>query len=161
MPLALLEPTVTKAIIAAGMATEETLASRHDWYLTLIDLLRVRSRVIDDIVRQAIPYFTDRIEYDPEAVEKQWKDRPGAAEILKATAVTLTSVAKWDEMSLEAALRGLATLQGVVAGKIFQPLRVALTGLTVSPGIFDVLIMLGRDQTLKRLRNAVEFLTNS
>ena len=161
MPLAELEPTVTQAVVAAGLATEEALAARHDWYLALIDLLRVRSRVIDDIVRQAIPYFTDGIEYDPEAVEKQWKDRPGATEILKATAVTLAAVEEWDEKSLEGALRGLAELRGIAAGKIFQPLRVALTGLTVSPGIFDVLLMLGRERSLERIRAAAEFLTNS
>ncbi|HXC24478.1 MAG TPA: glutamate--tRNA ligase [Gemmatimonadaceae bacterium] len=161
MPLTQLEPTVTKAIVAAGLATEEALAARHDWYLALLDLLRVRSRVIDDIVRQAIPYFADHIQYDPEAVEKQWKDQSGAAEILTATSVALTGVENWDEKSLEAALRGLAELRGVAAGKIFQPLRVALTGLTVSPGIFDVLLMLGRDRSLGRIRDAAEFLTNS
>ena len=161
LPLDQLEPTVTNAIVAAELATEEALAARHEWYLRLIDLLRVRSRIIDDIVRQATPYFTDRIEYDPEAVEKQWKDHSAAAELLEASDGALTNVEKWDEMSLETALRGLAEGRGVAAGKIFQPLRVALTGLTVSPGIFDVLIMLGRERSLQRIRDAVQFLANS
>jgi len=49
---------------------------RRDWYLRLLDLLRIRSRTIDDIVRQAGPYFLDEIEYDPVAVAKNWKDPP-------------------------------------------------------------------------------------
>ena len=53
------------------------------WYLELLDLLRVRARTIDDIVRQAGPYFLDHIEYDPEAVAKQWKNREEAAETLE------------------------------------------------------------------------------
>ena len=52
---------------------------------------------------------------------------------------------------MEQALRGLAEERGVAAGKIFTPLRVALTGLTVSPGIFEVLGMIGRDRSLRRI----------
>jgi len=55
-------------------------------------------------------------------------------------------------------LRSLAESRSIAAGKIFQPLRVALTGLTVSPGIFDVLVMLGRDRALRRLERAVDSL---
>jgi glutamyl-tRNA synthetase len=161
MPLDQLEPTVTSALVAAGMATPEELAANHDWYLKLLDLLRIRSRVIDDIVRQAGPYFQDAIEYDPEAVAKQWKDREGAAKILEATIAALQGVEGWEEPPLDTALRTLGETLGISAGKVFQPLRVALTGLTVSPGIFDVLIMLGRERSLQRLKTAVEFLNNS
>jgi glutamyl-tRNA synthetase len=48
----------------------------------------------------------------------------------------------------------------VAAGKVFQPLRVALTGLTVSPGIFEVLVMMGRDLALRRIGDAVAWLEN-
>jgi glutamyl-tRNA synthetase len=59
---------------------------------------------------------------------------------------------------MEGALRALAESRGVAAGKIFQPLRVALTGMGVSPGIFDVLVSLGRDLALVRLDQAVSHL---
>lgn len=59
---------------------------------------------------------------------------------------------------MEVALRTLAEELGVSGGKIFQPLRVALTGLTVSPGIFDVLLYVGRDRSLARLDAAVRWL---
>jgi glutamyl-tRNA synthetase len=65
---------------------------------------------------------------------------------------------------MEETLRALAERRGVAAGKLLQPLRVALTGLTVSPGIFDVLLMLGRDRALSRLDAAERYLqsqTNS
>lgn len=158
MPLVELEPTVTRAIVAKGLATTEELATRHDWYMQLLDLLRVRARIIDDIVRQAMPYFADQIEYDPEAVSKQWKDRPATISILEATVSALSAVEPWEAASLEDALRALAERLGVSGGKIFQPLRVALTGLTVSPGIFDVLVMQGRERSLRRIQTAVEML---
>jgi len=157
-PLAELEPRVTPAIVAAGLADDSTLAARREWYLDLLDLLRVRARTIDDIVRQAGPYLLDRIEYDPEAVAKNWKDSGGAAEILQGVLEALKSTPNWDPGALEAALRSLAESKGMPAGKIFQPLRVALTGLTVSPGIFEVLVAMGRDLATKRVADALTWL---
>jgi len=158
LPLAELEPRVTPAVLRAELATESDLAARRDWYLKLIDMLRVRARTVDDVVRQAAPYFRDAIEYDPEAVAKQWKDRAAAADVLEATAARLRTVEAWEPEPMEAALRQLAEELGVAGGKVFQPLRVALTGYAVSPGIFDVLVMLGRERSLARLDQAVAWL---
>ena len=157
IPLDELEPRVTPAIVAAGLADAATLAGRREWYRSLLDLLRVRARTIDDIVRQAGPYFPGEIEYDPEAVAKYWKDPVEATSILGATRDALAAAA-WDSIALEPALRALAEARGVAAGKIFQPLRVALTGLTVSPGIFEMLMLMGRELALHRIDSAVSHL---
>jgi len=158
IPLEELEPRVTPAIVTARLATEEELVERRDWYLRLLDLLRVRSRTIDDIVRQAGPYFLEDIEYDPAAVAKNWQDPAEASSLLRATRETLATVRNWTSGDLEAALRSLAELRGVTAGKVFQPLRVALTGLTVSPGIFEMLIQMGRELSIKRIDKALSVL---
>jgi len=158
MSAAELLPLVTQGIVSAGLAAEDSLAKRRAWLLVLIDLLKVRARTIDDIVRQAIPYLTDSVEYDPEAVAKQWKDKGATADILQATHDALASVGDWTLESTEQALRALADARGVAAGKIFQPLRVALTGLTASPGIFDVLVVLGKAGSLARVERAVRYL---
>ncbi|HEX7595815.1 MAG TPA: glutamate--tRNA ligase, partial [Gemmatimonadaceae bacterium] len=155
IPLEELEPRVTPAIITARLATEEQLVERREWYLRLLDLLRVRSRTIDDIVRQAGPYFFEDIEYDPVAVAKNWKDPAEASALLRATREALASVSDWQTESLETALRSLAESRGITAGKVFQPLRVALTGLPVSPGIFEMLVQMGRDLSLKRIDKAL------
>ncbi len=154
IPLAELEPRVTPAIIAAGLATAEELEARKEWYHQLLELLRVRSRLVDDIVRQAEPYFRDEITYDAEAVAKQWKDSASAQMLLAATRETLATLEDFTPQPMEDALRQLAEQKGVGGGKIFQPLRVALTGLAVSPGIFDVMVMLGRERTLARIARA-------
>ncbi len=158
VPLEELEPRVTPALISAGLTSEEDLNSRSVWYRELLDLLRVRARTIDDIVRQAGPYFQDEISYDPEAVAKQWKDPVESRAILEATDSALSSISEWNLHTLEEALRALAADRGISAGKVFQPLRVALTGLTVSPGIFEVLALMGRELSLKRIRQGVSVL---
>jgi len=153
-----LAPLVIDALAEARLETREQLEARRSWLLSLIDLLKVRSRTIDDIVRQAIPYMAEHVSYDPDAVAKQWKDRAATVGLLSSVRNTLASVDAWEPPVLEEALRILAEQRGVGAGKLFQPLRVALTGLTVSAGIFDVLALLGHDRALARIDDAVKFL---
>ena len=153
-----LEPRVTPLLVSAGLTSAESLSARRDWYRSLLDLLRVRARTLDDIVRQAGPYFLPEVEYDPEAVAKYWKDPLEARTILQSTRDALAG-SEWDSTALESSLRQLAESRGVSAGKIFQPLRVALTGLTVSPGIFEMLIQMGREMALHRLDSAILSLT--
>jgi len=155
IPLEELEPRVTPAIVTARLATEEELVERRDWYMRLLDLLRVRSRTIDDIVRQAGPYFLEDIEYDPVAVAKNWKDPAEASALLRAAREALATVPDWQTELLETSLRSLAESRGITAGKVFQPLRVALTGLTVSPGIVEMLLQMGHDLSLKRIDKAL------
>ena len=157
----LLEPLVTPAIIASGIATQVDLNVRRGWYLELLDLLKVRARLIDDIVRQATPYFPGAIAYDNDAIEKQWKDRAAAADLLTASRARLAALGEWTAPAMEASLRALADERGLGGGKVFQPLRVALTGMAVSPGIFEVLVAMGRDLALLRVDDAITFLTRA
>ena len=76
-------------------------------------------------------------------------------DFLAAARDALDGLAAWDAASMEPALRGAAERLGVGAGKLFQPLRVALTGSAASPGMFDVLELLGRDRALARVDAAL------
>jgi len=154
-----LAPLVMRDIVGAGLATRESLEARTEWFVRLLDLLKVRARTIDDIVRQARPYLADEIGYEPEAVARQWKDAQTTAHLLQAAHDALASVAAWEPQMMEDALRSVAETLGVGAGKIFQPLRVALVGGLASPGIFDVLSVLGRGRSLSRIQAAVSWLT--
>jgi glutamyl-tRNA synthetase len=155
-----LEPVVTRDIVAAGLATPEELTKRRDWYLALIDLLKVRARTVHDMVRQAVPYFAPAIEYDAEAVSKQWKDAAASVETLREVRERLSTLESWSPGPMESSLRALAEERGVAAGRLFQPLRLALTGMTVSPGIFEVLVAMGRDRSLERIDQAIRYLGN-
>jgi glutamyl-tRNA synthetase len=151
---------VVPAMAASGLATAAELDARHDWFLSLLDLLKVRARTIDDIVRQAGPYFHGKIGYDPDVVAKQWKDRAATIDILSRARDALGGLEHWEPTAMEESLRLLAERLGFgdKAGRVFQPLRVALTGLAASPGIFDVLLVLGRDRALARIDDAMAYL---
>jgi glutamyl-tRNA synthetase len=79
-----------------------------------------------------------------------------ARSLLAAAHASLAALADWDSPSLEAAIREVAEASGVKLGKLAQPLRAALTGRTTSPGIFDVLALLGRDESLARIADQME-----
>ena len=74
-----------------------------------------------------------------------------ASTVLRQVAEALAGCPEWTETALETAVRGIAEDAGLGLGKVAQPLRAALTGRTTSPGIFDVLLLLGREESLARL----------
>jgi glutamyl-tRNA synthetase len=158
LPSESLAPIVSDALVEAGLVTRDEINVRRAWLIALIDLLKPRSRTVDDIVRQAAPYLAEHVSYDADAIAKQWKDRAATVELLLSVRDTLTSVNTWEPHQIEDGLRAEAERRSIGAGKMFQPLRVALTGLTVSAGIFDVLILLGRERSLERIDDAVNFL---
>jgi glutamyl-tRNA synthetase len=158
-PLSEVLPRVTDALVRHGVATQEFLDERPEWTAHLVDQLRVRARTVEEVVKQARPYILDTIEYDQDAVAKTLlKDRALSADILSATRDALVNAPAWTADALEPALRTLAESRGLSAGKIFTPLRIAVTGLSVSPGIFDVLTLIGRDRCLERLAHTLDML---
>jgi glutamyl-tRNA synthetase len=151
-------PVVATALEQAGLATKRDIESRREWFLRLIDLLKIRARTIHDIVRQAAPYLRNDIDYDVDAVAQQWKDPGATVGILEATRERLASTPDWSPKALEESLRQLAESLSTSGSEVFQPLRVALTGLTVSPGIFDVLQTLGRERSVERIDAAIRYI---
>ena len=93
-------------------------------------------------------------ETDEKAWAKVMKD--GAAENLARAREALAAVDPFDEAGVERALTALVEQLDVNPGKLYQPIRVAITGTTISPGIFESVALLGRDATLERIDRALE-----
>lgn len=126
------------------------------WLASLLDVIKVRARTLDELAEQARPFVCDELRYDENAVHKGWlKDPEAAVERLQRLWEAYED-APWETDVLEERLRALAAEMDVGAGKLIHPLRVALTGNMASPGIFDVLVLLGRDRTGARISHGVE-----
>ena len=124
---------------------------------TIIDLHKMRARTLREIADQMAIYFAadDAIEYDPETVKKHIKgdELPSRlARLHEALAMT----EPFDVATSEDALRRLAEAEGVGAGKLIHPLRLALTGTGASPPIFDVAVVLGKQRSLRRLQRLID-----
>jgi glutamyl-tRNA synthetase len=123
----------------------------------LLELLRPRARRLTEFADQARPLLTEPVEYEAQAVGMHLSS-PDLAGHVAALAAALNSTANWDERSVEAAVRETAAARGVKAGLLIHAARVAVTGRTASPGLFELLAWLGRERTRVRLDRLQQFL---
>jgi glutamyl-tRNA synthetase len=135
---------------AADLWRDEYLGDRHAWFFAVLALLTPRAKRLGDFALQGRFFFTDTVEYDPAAVEQHLRVA-GMDAHLSALDTALQGLSTFDSGSIEAALRATASARGVKAATLIHSTRVAVTGKTVSPGLFDVLALLGRDTVHRRL----------
>ncbi len=137
----------------------ESAVGRHldsqDWarFEAVSDLVQERTRLLPEAGAQVRFLFEDFDVYDATAWDKVMaKDGVGA--ILDSALERLTAVEDWSSESIETALRDMLEGLGIGAGKGLQPLRVAVTGSSVSPPLFESISALGKEKTLQRLTRA-------
>jgi len=122
--------------------------------LRAIGAVKTRSRTTIDVARQvAVRLDAKHVTLDEKAEKEIAKDPEGHKAALEAAIAALRG-AEWTAEALEKALRALAEARGVAAGKIFQPIRIALTGGTVSEPVNELLFVIGKDAALRRLAAA-------
>ena len=121
------------------------LGDRHAWFFAVLELLKPRAKRLDEFAAQGRFFFIDDLDYDAAAVEEAsaaprvWRAPRGARGGASPSSTT------FDAASLETALRAVAEARGVKAATLIHAVRVAVTGKAVSPGLFEVLALLGRD----------------
>lgn len=144
----------------AGLWRDGVEGSDREWYLRVLDLLKVRARRLTDIPEQGRFFFTDELDYAPDAVARFWKDE-ATADRLTASLGALRQVDDFSKEAVEQAVRYQAEALAVSASKLIHPLRVALTGQQVGPGVFELMVLLGQERCLRRIERALEHLASS
>ena len=131
------------------------LNGRKDAVLRAIAAVKTRSRTTLDVAKQvAVRLDTRFVQLDEKGAKEIAKDPAGYKASLEASLAVLRRV-DWTPETLEQHLRGLAEQRGVAAGKVFQPIRIALTGGTVSEPVNELLYVVGKEAALKRLESAI------
>jgi glutamyl-tRNA synthetase len=156
LPVAQLEAVVRPLFEAKGLA-QSTLVGEPVRFHRLLDLLRPRAKRLTDFVEQAMPLVTDTVEYDPAAVEKHLSSADLVSH-LEELAATLRTTSPFDESHVERAVRGTAERRSLKAGPLIHATRVALTGRTTSPGLFELLALLGQADSVARVERLAAFL---
>ena len=113
-----------------------------------------RTHTLKEMAQKALCYYQDFEEYDAAAVKKWIKE--GSVDILKKSYEVLEALPDWNPQDIDVALENLAKSLEVGMGKVGQPLRVAMTGTAMSPGIGDTMLLVGRDRALSRIQKAIE-----
>ena len=125
--------------------------NEREWFKHVVDLYRPRAKVIQDFPKQSRFFLIDNVEFDPAAVDKFLKDETVLANLRKL-GDRLGSLQDFTHDNIEAAVRGLATELAVKPAALMNPARVALTGQAIAPGLFEVMLLLGREKTAARLK---------
>jgi glutamyl-tRNA synthetase len=155
-PSAILE-RVAGDLETAGLWRDADDRAPRAWVEQVVALVAPRVKKLADVAPQLEPFLRDTVEYEPAAVEKHLAVT-GLADHVAALAAAWRGVDPFDAAATEAALRRTAEARGVKAGALIHATRVALTGKTVSPGLFDVVTIMGRARVLHRLAELERFL---
>lgn len=125
-----------------------------DYLLSVISMLKERANFVHEIWDQGTYFFIAPEEYDEKAVKKHWKDN--TPEILKEVKGIIEDMQDYTSNSLEQAIKGWIEAQGIGFGKVMAPLRLVIVGALQGPHLFDILELLGKEESLQRIQNAID-----
>jgi glutamyl-tRNA synthetase len=148
----LLPHLVREGVVKSPADVDRTYLARA------LDSVRERSKTLVEMAQWLRFYFIDHVVYESKAAAKFFT--ADSAALLARLVQALEELPSFDEASIERVFQHLLTESGLKLGDIAQPARVALTGGTVSPGIHEVIAILGRDRVLSRLRYALEWIAS-
>ncbi|WP_405380086.1 glutamate--tRNA ligase [Phascolarctobacterium sp.] len=156
LPLEKILPEVKPFFIKDGFVDEAWFDTHAEYFAKLVDVVRVRVKTLQEVADASSYFFQDVTSYDEKGVAKHFK--PESVALLEQCIAAIEADDVYDLASTEAAYNKIAADNNLALGKVIHPTRLALTGRTVSPGMFDVMVLLGKERTLERLHKAVEYI---
>jgi len=147
-------PSELIAPLAPFLRKEGIQTDTADHLERVIASLQPRSKTLVEMSRQALFYFRDDFEYEEKPARKFLK--ASAVAPLKLLTEKLATASDFSEAGLETVFKAVMDETGLKLGKIAQPVRVALTGRSASPGIFEIVSIIGRERVLARLKRAID-----
>jgi glutamyl-tRNA synthetase len=144
-------------LTSSGLVVEPLSADVCARIKSVIVALGDRLKVFSDILKLARFFFTNELEYDPDAVKKRLR-KDGVTAMLTELGALLSQVVPYDQETLEKAVHDYAERTGRKMGDVVNPLRVAITGQGVGPGLYDCLVILGRETCQTRIELTLSML---
>ncbi|HEC99320.1 MAG TPA: glutamate--tRNA ligase [Proteobacteria bacterium] len=157
LPVEEIEPYVREELKKAGMWDSAFEDEKRTWFLQTIDLIRSRYHLLTDFATLGRAYFSDEYPIDPKALEKNVRKHEALKKWLPVLAERLEAIESFTAEEIEKVLHGMVEELEIKPGVLINSTRTVVTGQSVGPGIFDVLIAVGQKRVVDRLRKAVEF----
>jgi glutamyl-tRNA synthetase len=157
LPAEAFEGAARAALAREGLWREEYAGERRAWLRAVLALIQPRAKTLAAIPEEGRFFFTrgGDLPYDTEGLRKHLKD-DAIAPALAALSDAWRALPDWRADALEASLRALAEARGLKAAQLIHPVRLAVTGRTASPGLFEVVALLGVETTLDRMRRLLD-----
>ncbi|MBA7497703.1 Glutamate--tRNA ligase [subsurface metagenome] len=134
---------------------EDLSPAKLKWLKEVVKLMQGRFKNFSQFIDYADYFFVDKINIEPQAFDSVL-NKEGVPGILQALKDKLFALKSWDEESIENAVREVASSLQIKGGQIIHPTRVSLSGKKVGPGLFELMVVLGQEKTVKRLQEAIE-----
>ena len=129
---------------------------KNEWLYKLLEMMRKRAHNLNEIVSDSLFIWNAPTEYDEASVAKHFNaDTPALLREIKAG---LETIGEWNETEIEAIFQKIAAERNLKMGKIAQPARTAIVGKAMSPGIYEVIWFVGKEETCKRLEKAAQWI---
>lgn len=144
-------------LIEENLIREETAKQKREWLLKFVSLLKERCKTLKEFAKNGKYFFVFNYQYEPKAASKHFGSSE-ATSWLNAYVDRLSRLDSFEKPQIEQALRGLADEIQIKPAALIHPVRLAVSGTSSGPPLFDLLELLGKDEVVKRIKKAVEFI---
>ncbi len=140
-----------------GMVAKELSPSQQEYIKRVVELVRTRVKTLAEIADASDYFFSDDFAYEEKGLRKHFS-KPGVDSLLEAALHRIERLESFEPQAIEESYRDLSADLGVGAGEIIHPTRLALSGRTMGPGLFELMSVLGKTRSLQRLSRAVQYI---
>ncbi|EGW40218.1 glutamate--tRNA ligase [Desulfosporosinus sp. OT] len=144
--------------IQAGLISQIEAEEKREYIRDVVSVVKERVRTLGELAEASRYFFQDIVSYDDKGEEKYFIKQEGVEALLSKGSECLNTLDRFDVESIEISYRQLMDELKIKGGIIIHPTRLALTGRTVSPGLFEVMALLGKRKCLERLDKAIKFI---
>ncbi len=146
------------AALFLDIIPNETKESFSKEYITkVVSLIKERAVFVADFWDLSYFFFDNPTEYDAKATKKQWKETTPA--LMEELVNVIEKIEDFNIENAQTAIKGWITSKEIGFGKVMQPLRLSLVGKLAGPDLFDIMTMIGKEKSLKRIKNAISALS--
>ena len=156
LPVGEIEPYVRAELEKEGIWDPEYEGDKRQWFLDTIELIRSRFHVTTDFGTRGRAYFSEDYSIEPKALKKNILKHEKLKEWFPVMADRLHAIKKFTVEETENTIRVMAEELGIKVGILTNGIRAVVTGQLAGPGLFDVLVAVGQNRVVERLRKAVE-----
>jgi len=142
-----------------NLISENPSQEEMDYLRKVVEAVRSRVKTLAEVADAAEYFFVDEFSYDEKGVRKHFR-KEKAAEYLSKAKERLAALSDFTLETTETAYRDLSEELGIKAAEIIHPTRLAISGRTMGPGLFDIMVILGKEKTLERMERAVQYIEN-
>ena len=129
--------------------------SKDTYIFSVLKLMKIRAKTLNELKEACAYFFSDPKDFDENAIIKGWKDK-SVNKLINNFITSLEKLSNWSQKDLDESLRDTAQEMAVSAAKLIHPVRLAVSGQSHGPGLFELIELLGKMTTLRRLRKALD-----